>query len=231
MLPARRREAARQLVSAVGQVEPLLGQFQKPALIAHAGGAVGQFDRIGRVGSVLGFFRHWHFGLALAVELPDLVKRCTCLLSCQTVMVMRGSGNFAEISKKCSERPAPRRRSSKRLRFLNFPPLTIDGLFFAALESISREDVASGCSTPSGRRGVPPPQRASAELCNESSIRNFRFRSRSCRGCYANHCCPWDFRSSQSRKPLSTLRSALKQVRSSTVTAPLPPSRRFGQAT
>jgi hypothetical protein len=49
VLPARRREAAGQLVGAVGQVEPFLRQFQEPALVAHAGGAIGQFYRIGGV--------------------------------------------------------------------------------------------------------------------------------------------------------------------------------------
>src|SRR5689334_15327475 len=43
VLPARRREAAGQLVGAVGQNEPFLRQFQEPALVAHAGGAIGQF--------------------------------------------------------------------------------------------------------------------------------------------------------------------------------------------
>lgn len=112
----------------------------------------------------------------------------------------------------------------------NFPALRTGGFFPAALGSISREGVASGRSTPNGRHEVPPRQRAPAERGNETSVRNFRFRWRSRRVSCAYRSRPWDFRSSQSRNPLWTFRRALTQVRSSAVTAPLPSSRRLGQA-
>jgi hypothetical protein len=44
MLPARRHKTVRKPVRPVSQVEPLLGQFQEPALVAHARGAIGQFN-------------------------------------------------------------------------------------------------------------------------------------------------------------------------------------------
>ena len=75
MLPSGGRKAACKPVGPIRQVEPLLGQLQKPAFVAHARCIFGHAN--------------------LELSSPDLVKRRNCLLGRQT----RRPTNFEENSK------------------------------------------------------------------------------------------------------------------------------------